>query len=251
MTSVGIYVDGPNLERGLYTAGDIEVLERVGSLLREHAQTIGTVIESIVFLDEATLWRSDKTREDYELNGFYFRETKSFKRIDSRTGAVSFGKSLTDPSMHCFIVDRLHDPDCPDMMVLVTGDRDITIPLEYIHDHEKRAEVVGEANSLSGFLVAKCESLGFSCHVLQLLAKNSRLVPLKPELLSARVERSNELQVTDESGRPVSMHKYMQYRNDRSNQKNPNNIAYWRSRGYRERPPDWEERLRRERGDEG
>jgi hypothetical protein len=58
----------------------------------------------------------------------------------------------------------------------------------------------------------------------------------------------DELRVTDESGRPISTHQYMQYRNDRSNQKNPNNIAYWRSRGYRERPADWEDRLKQEKG---
>ena len=29
---------------------------------------------------------------------------------------------------------------------------------------------------------------------------------------------------------------------NRSNQMNPNNDAYWASRGYDERPDDWEER---------
>jgi hypothetical protein len=233
------------MERGLYSSGDYAVLERVGSLLMEHANGIGEVVEAKVFLDEATLWRSSKTREDYELNGFYFQESKSFKKVDPQTGAFSFGKCLTDPSMHCFIVDRLHDPDCPDVLVLVTGDRDITIALEYIHDHEKKAEVVGEANSLSGFLVAKCESLGFGCHVLQLLARSSKLIPRgRPE--EPRDGR-DDLRVTDEAGRPVNTRKYMQYRNDRSNQKNPNNIAFWRSRGFRERPVDWEERLKREK----
>lgn len=28
---------------------------------------------------------------------------------------------------------------------------------------------------------------------------------------------------------------------NRSNQMNPNNDAYWQSRGYDERPPDWED----------
>ena len=121
MTTVGIYVDGPNMERGLYTSGDYAVLERVGSLLMEHAQMIGEVTEAKVFLDEATMWRSSKTREDYELNGFYFQESKSFKRVDNKTGAFSFGKSLTDPSMHCALVDRLHDPDCPDVMTAWVG----------------------------------------------------------------------------------------------------------------------------------
>ncbi len=31
-------------------------------------------------------------------------------------------------------------------------------------------------------------------------------------------------------------------RDNRSNQMNPNNDAYWTSRGYDERPDDWEER---------
>jgi len=248
VTTVGIYVDGPNMERGLYTSGDLAILERIGSLLMEHAQTIGEVIEAKVFLDEATMWRSQKTREDYELNGFYFQESKSFKRVDSRTGAFSFGKSLTDPSMHCALVDRLHDPDCPDVMMLVTGDKDITVVLDYIHDHEKRAEIVGEANSLSAFLVSKCESMGFGCHVLQLLARGSKLMRGQPAA-QARVDprKCTGLRVTDESGKQVSTQLFMEYRNERSNQKNPNNIAYWRARGYRERPPDWEERLKREK----
>jgi len=29
----------------------------------------------------------------------------------------------------------------------------------------------------------------------------------------------------------------------RSNQLNPNNDAYWESRGYEDRPDDWEERV--------
>ena len=149
---MGIYVDGPNMERGLFEAGELKILERVGSVLMEHAQSLGEVVDADVFLDEATLWRSQKTREDYELNGFRFRETKSFKHMDLNTGAISFGKSLTDPSMHCAIVDRLHDQDCPDILVLVTGDKDITVVLEYISMHHKEAVVVGEANSISSSL---------------------------------------------------------------------------------------------------
>lgn len=248
MTTVGIYVDGPNVERGLFDAGDIAVLERVGSVLMEFAIGLGEVVDADVFLDEATMWRSSKTREDYELNGFRFVESTSFKHMDVNTGAFSFGKSLTDPSMHCAIVDRLHDPDCPDMLVLVTGDKDITVALEYISMHHKEAVVIGEANSLSSFLVSKCEDLGFGCHVLQLIAQSSNVLEGR---FTAKVKKEarpgNELRVTDGTGRPVDMHKYVQYRNDRANQKNPNNIAYWRSRGYRERPSNWEELWRQEK----
>ena len=41
----------------------------------------------------------------------------------------------------------------------------------------------------------------------------------------------------------------MQGRNDRnnhSNQMNPNNDAYWQSRGYNERPGDWEDQVDKE-----
>ena len=34
--------------------------------------------------------------------------------------------------------------------------------------------------------------------------------------------------------------------NNRSNQMNPNNDAYWESRGFDERPDDWEDRAERE-----
>ncbi|NLT37379.1 MAG: NYN domain-containing protein [Methanomassiliicoccus sp.] len=247
MTTVGIYVDGPNMERGLFEAGELRILERVGSVLKEYAQGLGEVVDADVFLDEATLWRSQKTREDYELNGFRFRETRSFKHIDVNTGAISFGKSLTDPSMHCALVDRLHDPDCPDILVLVTGDKDITVAMEYISMHHKEAVVVGEANSISSFLISKCEDLGFGCHVLQLMAPGSRALEGLADKERRERKSAEELRVTDGAGKPLSVHKYLKYRNDRSNQRNPNNIAYWRSRGYRERPPDWEDILKRER----
>ena len=35
-------------------------------------------------------------------------------------------------------------------------------------------------------------------------------------------------------------------RNNRANQMNPNNDAYWQSRGYNERPDDWEDRMDKE-----
>ena len=35
-------------------------------------------------------------------------------------------------------------------------------------------------------------------------------------------------------------------RDNRANQLNPNNDAYWESRGFEERPDDWEERVDRE-----
>lgn len=251
MTTVGIYVDGPNVERGLYEAGEMAILERVGSLLVEHAITFGEVKDARVFLDEATLWRSARTREDYEMNGFRFQETKSFKYVDPRTGAFTFGKSLTDPSMHCALVDRLHDEDCPDVMILVTGDKDITVALDYIHDHGRSAQVVGEANSISGFLVSKCESLGFGCHVIQLLATSSKVMEGHGGERKHEGKQCEGLRVTDAGGKPVNVQKYVLYRNDRSNQRNPNNIAFWRSRGFRERPPDWERILEKEKEEEG
>jgi hypothetical protein len=133
-------------------------------------------------------------------------------------------------------------------MVLVTGDKDITVALDYIHDHGRSAQVIGEANSISSFLVSRCESLGFGCHVLQLLARSSKVMTaLVAGGPKHEVKQCEGLRVTDAGGRPVSMQKYVQYRNDRSNQKNPNNIAFWRSRGFHERPPDWERRLKEEK----
>ena len=35
-------------------------------------------------------------------------------------------------------------------------------------------------------------------------------------------------------------------RNNHANQMNPNNDAYWQSRGYNERPDDWEDRVDKE-----
>ena len=34
-------------------------------------------------------------------------------------------------------------------------------------------------------------------------------------------------------------------RDNRSNQLNPNNDAYWRARGFSKRPDDWRERIKR------
>ena len=35
-------------------------------------------------------------------------------------------------------------------------------------------------------------------------------------------------------------------RNNHANQMNPNNDAYWQSRGYNERPDDWEDQVDKE-----
>ena len=35
-------------------------------------------------------------------------------------------------------------------------------------------------------------------------------------------------------------------RNNRATQMNPNNDAYWQSRGYNERPDDWEDQVDKE-----
>ena len=174
MTTVGIYVDGPNMERGLWDAGDVAILERIGTLLVDYGSELGQVVEGRVFVDEATIWRTDRTRADYERRGFALVESKSFRHIDPRTKRVVFGKSLTDPSMHCAVVDRLHDEDCPDVFVLATGDKDITIVLDYIYEHGKKASVLGEANSISSFLITKCDALGFGCHIVQLVARSLR-----------------------------------------------------------------------------
>ncbi len=245
MTTVGIYVDGPNMERGLWDAGDVAILERIGTLLVDYGSELGQVVEGRVFVDEATIWRTDRTRADYERRGFALVESKSFRHIDPRTKRVVFGKSLTDPSMHCAVVDRLHDEDCPDVFVLATGDKDITIVLDYIYEHGKKASVLGEANSISSFLITKCDALGFGCHIVQLVARSLRAQKAgkAPPVETA----AGELKVTDSEGRRVSMESYLEDRNKRSNQLNPNNISYWRARGYEDRPADWEHRAKKRR----
>ena len=40
-------------------------------------------------------------------------------------------------------------------------------------------------------------------------------------------------------------------RNNRANQMNPNNDAYWQSRGYDERPDDWEDQVDKEEQQKG
>lgn len=39
-------------------------------------------------------------------------------------------------------------------------------------------------------------------------------------------------------------------RDNHSNQRNPNNEAYWESRGYEERPDDWEAQVEKDDKDE-
>ena len=48
MTTVGIYVDGPNMERGLWDAGDVAILERIGTLLVDYGSELGQVVEGRV-----------------------------------------------------------------------------------------------------------------------------------------------------------------------------------------------------------
>ena len=40
-------------------------------------------------------------------------------------------------------------------------------------------------------------------------------------------------------------------RNNRANQMNPNNDAYWQSRGYNGRPDDWKDRVDKEEQQQG
>ena len=233
MSTVGLYVDGPNIERGLYEAKENLILQNIGKILQEYAQAQGEIKEALVFIDENTQWRDEITKINYERNGFKFIESKAFKYFNAG-GGYAYGKSLTDPTMYCFLIDRLHDEDCPDLLIIVTGDKDITIPLEYIKNHEKDALVIGESNSMSGYLVSKCNELGYRCHSLQLLSHLSDLQdlvtenPIRPE-------------VNKNEGGKRPKNKV------RPNQLNPNNVAYWRSRGFSERPEDWEERLKQEK----
>ena len=160
MTTVGVYVDGPNVDRTLHGAGEYDILVRVGSLLVEFAEEYGELTEKIVFMDHDNKWKLRDTRDDLEANGFIFDLAP---RI--------YHKSLTDPMMHCHVVDRLHDDNCPDILVLATSDKDVTIPLEYVSNHSRTSVVVGEQNTLSRLLTHKCTELGFECHSFQLLAK--------------------------------------------------------------------------------
>ena len=200
MTVVGIYVDGPNVERGLFDAREVILLENFATILVEYCSTVGEITDKRLFLDEGNIWRYDQMRDDYIQNGFRFIESRSFKHMDPHTGAYSFGKSLTDPSMHCSIVDRLHDADCPDLFVVVTGDKDVSIVLDYIAQHKKKALVLGEAHSLSGFLVSRCDALGFDCHVIQLIARSSPTMKRLMDSVQIVSDASKELHVTDPTG---------------------------------------------------
>ena len=53
----------------------------------------------------------------------------------------------------------------------------------------------------------------------------------------------NHLSVTCERVRTEAMHKVSQKDDNRANQLNTNNDAYWQSRGEEDRPEDWEERI--------
>ncbi len=52
---------------------------------------------------------------------------------------------------------------------------------------------------------------------------------------SARDNRANQLNPNNRL-----------HTDNHSQQNNPNNVAYWRARGYSERPNDWRERSKRE-----
>ena len=247
MSTVGIYVDGPNIERSLYEADEIAILERVASILVEYASSLGDIIDRRAYVDENTQWRSERTRDDYHNNGFDLVESRSFKYIDERTGMHAYEKSLTDPTMHCSIIDRLHDNDCPDVLMLVTGDKDITVVLDHIAAHGRSANVVGEANSISNYLVSRCGSLHFECHIIQLISRSSKAMERQDITTSfLRPTPHDGLRLTDAHGKVVDPRRFFQYRNDRSNQLNPNNVAYWLSRGFSEKPPDWEQRTKEE-----
>ena len=66
MKSVGLYVDGPNIERGLYEAKETVILQNIGNILKEYASLNGDLVESFVFIDEDTQWREESTKISYE-----------------------------------------------------------------------------------------------------------------------------------------------------------------------------------------
>ena len=61
MSTVGLYVDGPNIERGLYEAKENLILQNIGKILQEYAQAQGEIKEALVFIDENTQWRDEIT----------------------------------------------------------------------------------------------------------------------------------------------------------------------------------------------
>ena len=248
MITVGIYVDGPNIEMGLQNAGENVMLNSVGSVLVDYASSLGTLTEANLFIDEDYQFFSYQTKEDYENHGFRFIESKSFRHLDRGTGNFSFGKSLTDPTLISAVVDRLHHQNCPDIFIVVSGDRDMSVILDYIKSHGKIAHVLGGAHSLSNYLIERCDDLGFSCHVFQLIARTSGV--LKPHKLStpsrAEIYKERLIHSDYQEGGPLKVAHLDQIIDLRSDEMNPNNHAYWQIRGFEKRPDDWKERLDKE-----
>ncbi len=246
MTQVGIYVDGPNIEMGLQNAGEHLMLNYIGSVLVDYTSSLGALSEANLFIDEDYQFFSYQTKEDYQDNGFRFIESRSFKHLDRETGQFTFGKSLTDPTMNCAIVDRLHHQDCPDIFIVVSGDRDMSVVLDYIKSHGKIAHVLGEAHSLSNYLIEKCDELGFPCHVFQLIARTSGV--LKRHKLStpsrAEIYKERLIQADNQKEGSLRVEHLEQIVGLRSDEMNPNNDAYWQIRGFERRPADWKERLK-------
>ncbi len=163
MDTVGIYVDGMNIDLGLSDAGESRIQLNIGSILNEYAGQFGSIIDRIVHIDETYDWRVEGTESDLVDNGFDVIRDERFPH-----------KSLTDFRIGCQIIDRLHAKDCPDMFILVTGDKDFLVVLEYIDEHDRRAMIIGESNSLAAPLLQKCQELEFDCHSIQLISESIR-----------------------------------------------------------------------------
>lgn len=160
MQTIGIYIDGPNIDMGLKEHK--EILYRLGTIFNRFAKKYGEVVEKRVFIDEEYNWNYSPTKGDLLDNSFTF--------IESEYPFGTVRKSLTDPSMHCYIIDRLHDEDCPEILMIATADKDISIVLKYIKEHNKNTMIV-TGSQISNFLVKKCEKYGIEVHSIQLFAK--------------------------------------------------------------------------------
>ncbi len=169
--TIGVYIDGPNIDISLRDAGQIHIQLVLGSLLTAHANSRGKLVECAAFVDEGNHWEYNATEDDLEGNGFAFVQTPVWVY---REDGEEKRKSLTDPAMYCHIMDRLHDENCPDIFLIVSGDKDISICLRYIYEHGKIAIVVAETTSLADYLVEYCEHLRFELNYIEIVYRTQQ-----------------------------------------------------------------------------
>jgi len=175
--TVGIYIDCPNIDKSLDYKAETEgksdfhgteILKNLAPLLEYSLSPKGKITKKYVFIDKGYRWNFRETEEELRTHEFEFVRSPS-----------TDNKSLTDSYLMCQIMDDIHEGDTPDIIVIVSGDKDFMRVIEFVCKHGKECIVIAEGGALAEAIVELTDrdDLNVSVKVfrsLYFLYKNNR-----------------------------------------------------------------------------